>query len=149
MSDIGTTPRTSTSDSAASNLPSSVNIQEQNSLTSDLTTTIGTATTAALTSLHSENKDQSTSAPIGVFHSTLRNAGLENLALLLGTINIVEIEGVVQSAAQSISTYVNIIEARIENLQRVNAGPNDNSYDAIDAQMIKIAIKDAIDRLQN
>jgi hypothetical protein len=69
----------------------------------------------------------------------------ENLALLLGTINIVEIEGVVQSAAQSISTYMNIIEARIENLQR--AGPNDNSYDAIDAQMIKIAIKEAIDRL--
>jgi hypothetical protein len=84
MSDIGTTPRTSTSDSAASNLPSSVNIQEQNSLTSDLTTTIGTATTAALTSLHSENKDQSTSAPIGVFHSTLRNAGLGKFSVVVG-----------------------------------------------------------------
>jgi hypothetical protein len=122
-------------------------------LTSDLTTTIGTATTAALTSLHSENEDQSTSATIGVFHSTLRSAGLDNLALMLGTINIVEIEGVVQSAAQSISnhmvSYVNIIRARIENLQHVNAGPNDNSFAAIEAEIIEMAIKEAIDRLQN
>jgi hypothetical protein len=152
MSDVGATPRTLTSDAVTSNLPSSVNIHERNSLTSDLTT-IGNVATAGLTLLQSRNEDQSTNAPIGVFHSTLRTAGLDNLALLLGTINTDEIEGVVQLAAQSIYNHiaacVNIIQARIENLQRVNTGPNDNSHVAVEAQIIENAIKEAIDRLQN
>jgi hypothetical protein len=211
MSDIGTTPRTLTSDSAASSLPSSVNVQEQNSLvsglttvgtvstvasnvqeqnsltsdlstvgtvstvasnvqeqnslTSDLTTTIGTATTAALTSLHSENEDQSTSAPIGVFHSTLQNAGLDNLALHLGNDFLNHVEGSVQVVAQLLfldrtagnahvlsnrmASYVQIIQARIESLQLVNAGWNESNLVIIENEIVEIAINEAIDRMQN
>jgi hypothetical protein len=87
VSNIGS----STSDSATSNPPRSVNVQEQNSLTSDLTKT-GTASTANLTSFQSGSEDQSTNVPIGAFHLTLQNAGLGDLASQFGhdLLNLVE-----------------------------------------------------------
>jgi hypothetical protein len=163
MSNIGSTPRTLTSDSATSNLPRSVNVQEQNSLTSDLTTT-GTASTATLTSLQSESEDQSTNVPIGAFHLTLQNAGLGDLALQLGHNLLNLVEGSVHNAALTALTFtggnahalseymgatVQYIKHQANVLLNVNAGSNNDSSVVIEEEIIEMAINEAIVRLQN
>ena len=173
MSSISSTPPSLNSDSVATNRPISLlNVQEQTSLTSELSS-IGTASahshptvsTAAVASFQSGIEAQSTMVPVGSFYSTLHNTGRAHVALLLGNDIMNVIEANVDYAARStiiaraaenvqtmfdeIATHVQILQSQIENWQRVHIGSNDNSFVAIDNQILGMAINEAIERLEN
>ena len=173
MSSISSTPPSLNSDSVATNRALSLlNVQEQTSLTSELSS-IGTASahshptvsTAAVASFQSGIGAQSTMVPVGSFYSTLHNTGRAHVALLLGNDIMNVIEANVDYAARStiiaraaenvqtmfdeIATHVQILLSQIENWQRVHIGSNDNSFVAIDNQILGMAINEAIERLEN
>ena len=173
MSSISSTPPSLNSDSVATNRPISLlNVQEQTSLTSELSS-IGTASahshptvsTAAVASFQSGIEAQSTMVPVGSFYSTLHNTGRAHVALLLGNDIMNVIEANVDYAARStiiaraaenvqtmfdeIATHVQILQSQIENWQRVHIGSNDNSFVVIDNQILGMAINEAIERLEN
>ena len=173
MSSISSTPPSVNSDFVATNRPISLlNVQEQTSLTSELSS-IGTASaqshptvsTAAVVSFQFGIEAQSTMVPVGSFFSTLHNAGRAHVALLLGNDIMNVIEANVEYAARytiiaraaenvptmfdKIATHVQILQSQIKNWQRVHIGSNDNSFVVIDNQILGMAINEAIERLHN
>ena len=172
MSSISSTPPSLNSDSVATNRPISLlNVQEQTSLTSELSS-IGTASahshptvsTAAVASFQSGIEAQSTMVPVGSFYSTLHNAGRVQIAVLLGNDIMNAIEAYVDFAARSLvlaraspnahtttnqmAMHVQLLQNIIENWQRVNDGLCDNSFNVVDGQIYETAINEAMDRLQ-
>ena len=172
MSSISSTPPSLNSDSVATNRPISLlNVQEQTSLTSELSS-IGTASahshptvsTAAVASFQSGIGAQSTMVPVGSFYSTLHNTGRAHVALLLGNDIMNVIEAYVEYAARSIiiaraavnvqrmsdemAMHVQWLQNIMENWQRVNDRLCDNSFIVVDGEMYETAINEAMERLQ-
>ena len=172
MSSISSTPPSVNSDFVATNRPISLlNVQEQTSLTSELSS-IGTASahshptvsTAAVASFQSGIEAQSTMVPVGSFYSTLHNAGRVQIAVLLGNDIMNAIEAYVDFAARSLvlaraslnahtttnqmAMHVQLLQNIIENWQRVSDGLCDNSFNVVDGQIYETAINEAMDRLQ-
>ena len=129
---------------------------------------VPTNNSTPVTSIHSGNGEGTTSGSVGAFLSALQNAGLGNLALMLGNSVVNLIEATVANASHSISLvrtsgneravsdhmalWVPFIQSQIEHLQRVAVGSshtNDDSLVVIDDRTIELAINIAIDRMHN
>ena len=160
MNSIGITPSLTT-DSANEHSVRTVNVQEQNSLASDLTTSTAiansnqTTTTAASTSYMSFNVEQFPS--LEAFYSALQNATAGNSGLQLSAF----VQGSVTYAARSllpeyiagngfiasdrITAVVQEIQGNVEDFQRRNI--EENTIHIINGPLIEWAIKSTIENL--
>jgi hypothetical protein len=156
---IGITPSLTT-DSVNEHSVRTVNVQEQNSLASDLTTSTAiansnqTTTTAASTSYMSLNVEQFPS--LEAFYSALQNATAGNSGLLSGFV-----QGSVTSTARSLlpeyiagngfiasdrmTAVVQEIQGSVEDFQRRNI--DENTIHIINGPLIEWAIKSTIENL--
>ena len=179
MSSIGTTPSSVNPASVVSNCPISfVNVHEQSSDNSELTTSvqaasvqttstnadsITTLSNPSATTIQLRNEDTTTSVPIGAFSLTLRNAGLGNLASSLGNDFVLMIEGYVQltahflfrnSGAGNSHATADLMLSSVQIIQNQieiwqRAHVGAHSIVVIDGRIIEMSINEEIERMQN
>jgi hypothetical protein len=164
MSSVGITTPSLVSESANPNLPVSiVNVQEQNSLASDLTSSNSTANSnqaasnASSTSFMSLNVEQFSS--LEAFYSALRNASAGNSGLQLtvqGSIHLAArvllpefVAGNGGITPERMTSFVQGIQNTIEVLQRHDVINNENTILVINGSLIEWAIKSTIVNFQN